>query len=222
MSIIKSDLDLQVRDRIARAHLAAPEGGGPGVLVLHAWWGLKPFFKAVCDRLASEGFTALAPDLYQGQTAGTIAEAESLLHLEQDNLDLLKAIVQAGLSHLASLTTGSLGVIGFSLGAYWSMVAAANDPGVKAVILYYGTSDVDPGKIGAAIQGHFAENDPYESSEGLQAMGDALKTAGVDFTFHTYPGTSHWFFEDDRPEYNQAASEQAWQRTIDFLKKTLR
>ncbi len=196
MNIQRSDFELQVNGKTARAYLAAPEGGGPGVLVLHAWWGLKPFFKEVCDRLAAEGFTALAPDLYQGHLAGTIKEAEELLHLEQDNIGLLQAIVQASLGHLESLKSGQLGVMGFSMGAYWSMVAAASDPRVKAVVLYYGTSDVDPRKIHAAVQGHFAEHDPYESPEGVGAMGEAMKAAGVNAAFYTYAGTSHWFMED--------------------------
>ena len=221
MGINKTDLDLHVKGHTARAYAAVPDGGGPGVLVLHAWWGLKPFFKQVCDRLAAEGFTALAPDLLMGHTAGTIAEAEALLHLEQDNVGLLTDIVQAGLGHLSSLSTGNLGVMGFSMGAYWSMVAAANHPGVKAVVLYYGTSDVDPNKIRASVQGHFAEHDPYESPEGVRAMREAMKASGVDATFYTYAGTSHWFMEDDRPEYDPGAAVLAWERTIAFLKKTL-
>ena len=71
-------------DRHTRAgtgYLVAPPGGGggPGILVLHAWWGLTPFFRDVCDRLANEGFVALAPDLHGGRTAETPDEAEALL-----------------------------------------------------------------------------------------------------------------------------------------------
>ena len=56
--------EFQVDGRTISAYLAVPEhGSGPGVLVLHAWWGLTDFFKQVCDRLAQEGFIALAPDL---------------------------------------------------------------------------------------------------------------------------------------------------------------
>src|SRR5512138_1770741 len=122
--IEKSEIRLELDGgRSAQAYLARPEAGGPGVMVLHAWWGLKPFFKEVCDRLASEGFTALAPDLYQGHIARTVEEAQEMLYLEQDNIGLLEKIVQAGLHELASLTGGGLGVMGFSMGAYWSMVA---------------------------------------------------------------------------------------------------
>jgi carboxymethylenebutenolidase len=205
----------------AQAYLARPEGGGPGVLVLHAWWGLKPFFKEVCDRLSSEGFTALARDLYQGHIARTVEEAQGMLYLEQDNIELLEQIVQAGLRELASLTGRSLGVMGFSMGAYWSMIAAATDPKVKAVVLYYGTGGVDFKKIDAAIQGHFAEHDPYESPEGVRATEEEMKAAGLDVTFHSYAGASHWFVEEDRPEYDAGAARTAWERTIEFLRRNL-
>ena len=220
--IDKSEIRLELDGgRSAQAYLTRPEAGGPGVLVLHAWWGLKPFFKEVCDRLASEGFTALAPDLYQGHIARTVEEAQEMLYLEQDNLDLLENMVQAGLHELASLTGGGLGVMGFSMGAYWSMAAAANDPKVKAVVLYYGTGGVDFKKVGAAVQGHFAEHDPYESPEDVRAVEDEMKAAGLDVTFHSYAGASHWFVEEDRPEYDPGAAKAAWERTIEFLRQNL-
>src|SRR3954452_9171958 len=65
----------------ARGYLAMPERGvGPGVLVLHAWWGLNDTIRAVCTRLAEAGFVAFAPDLYHGKVVDTIAEAEILAH----------------------------------------------------------------------------------------------------------------------------------------------
>jgi len=76
MSIQKSDIQLDVNGKSVNAYVASPESGGPGVLVLHAWWGLKPFFKQVCDQIAEQGFVALAPDLYQGRIANTIDEAK--------------------------------------------------------------------------------------------------------------------------------------------------
>src|SRR5215510_15970548 len=79
MSIQKSEIKLDVNGKSANAYLASPSGGGPGVLVLHAWWGLKPFFKQVCDQLAEQGFTVLAPDMRDGKVAKTIDEAKELM-----------------------------------------------------------------------------------------------------------------------------------------------
>jgi carboxymethylenebutenolidase len=77
--------EFEVGTRTASGHLAVPQRGhGLGVLVLHAWWGLTPCFKNVCDQLAAEGFVAFAPDRYGGPTAATIEEAEALQQQRED------------------------------------------------------------------------------------------------------------------------------------------
>ncbi|MEO6890788.1 MAG: dienelactone hydrolase family protein, partial [Ktedonobacteraceae bacterium] len=82
--------------RTATGYLAVPASGrGPGVLVLHAWWGLNEFFKSLCERLAGEGFVALAPDLYHGRTAASIDGAKQLmstLNSDEASLDITGAI----------------------------------------------------------------------------------------------------------------------------------
>ncbi|MGE5250017.1 MAG: dienelactone hydrolase family protein, partial [Bacteroidota bacterium] len=163
-----------------------------------------------------------APDLYQGHIAGTVEQAESLRYLEQDNVELLGEIVQAALRQLASRTGGNLGVIGFSMGANWALEAAAGNPKVKAVVLFYGTGGVDYGKIDAAVQGHFAENDPYEPPEGVRAAEEEMKASGLKVDFYNYAGASHWFAEDDRPEYDAGAARTAWERAIEFLRSKLK
>jgi len=220
MGIKKSDLQLDLGDERAYAYLAEPEQGGPGVLVLHAWWGLKPFFKQVCDRLAAKGFTALAPDLYQERTAGTIEEAEALL--KQRDHELMEATLKAAIDHLAEMTDGKLGVIGFSMGASWALVAAANEPDIAAVVLFYGTDGVDFKEVRAQVLGHFAEQDDYEPLDGVRAMEADMKAAGLTANLHIYPGVGHWFVEEDRPQYDPTAAQMAWERTFQFLQWVLR
>src|SRR5919106_3769300 len=158
MSIQKSEIHLQVNDKTANAYLAAPENGGPGVLVLHAWWGLKPFFKQVCDKLAEQGFTALAPDLYQGRIAQTIDEAKALLG--QRDSEWMGDTVKAAKEYLASLTPGKpVCVLGFSMGASWALNVAANEPDVSAAVLFYGSGGEDFTTVRAKVLGHFAEVD---------------------------------------------------------------
>jgi carboxymethylenebutenolidase len=96
MSIQTSEIQLNVNDKKVKAYLA--NGGGSGVLVLHAWWGLKPFFKQVCDQLAEQGFTVLAPDLRDGQIAQTIDEAKALM--EKSDGQFIGDIVMTAKDHL--------------------------------------------------------------------------------------------------------------------------
>lgn len=217
MPIQKSEIQLLVNDKTANAYLAAPENGGPGVLVLHAWWGLKPFFKEVCDRLAEQGFTAFAPDMYQGRIAKTIEEAKALLG--QRDVELMGDTVKAARDHLVSLNTGKpIAVLGFSMGAEWALIVAANEPDVSAVVLFYGPGEVDFTTVKAKVLGHFAEADDWESLDYIKAMEKDMKAAGVDVMLHFYPNVGHWFVEQDRPEYDPAAASLAWERTFEFLR----
>ena len=78
MSIQKSEIKLEGNGKSFNAYLASPPNGGPGILVLPSWWGLKPFFKQICDRLADQGYTALGLDYYQGRIGTTLEETKAL------------------------------------------------------------------------------------------------------------------------------------------------
>jgi len=206
-------------------YLALPKtSNGTGVLVIHAWWGLNSFFKDLCRRLAREGFTAFAPDLYHGKVASTIAKATRLrdgLDRKQANKDLHNAV--AYLQEIKAVTTLPLGVIGFSLGANFALGVSRQLPhAIGAVVCFYGTRSGDYAAARAAYLGHFAESDEWESAAGVKRLEQQLQAAQRPVTFHTYPGTGHWFFEKDRVgAYNAWAAKLAWQRTLDFLEATL-
>jgi carboxymethylenebutenolidase len=200
--------------------LAKPASGtGPGVLVAHAWWGLTPFFAGLCDRLAAAGFVAVAPDLYgDAQTADTIPDAEKL----SDNYDREQAwaIVNAGLDFLKGQAfDGPLGAMGFSLGASWAL--ALEDPALKAIVAFYSGHDPDLYTAQAAVLCHFAADDPYEDADFLQDMVAAIRAKGIAVTDYTYPGTTHWFMEDNRPQFNPEAAALAWDRTLAFYREHL-
>ena len=208
-----------------QGYLAAPVGGkGPGVLVLHPWWGLNDTIREVCDRLAKEGFIACAPDLYHGQVAVTIEEAEQLsskLDAEGAKTDIAGAVKL--LWERAGSEGQGLGVIGFSLGAYFALGLSGVEPErIRAVVLFYGTGPGDYPQAKAAYLGHFAQVDDYEPESEVDGLEAALRTAGRPVTFHRYEGVGHWFFEPDRPDaYNPAAAQLAWERTVSFLRDTL-
>lgn len=211
----------------SQSFIALPAAGkGPGVVVLHAWWGLTDTIKDFSTRLAQAGFAVMAPDLFSGTVARTIEEAEQ--HMSQwdearDVPPILLPAIDEFIQHPA-VTGDGLDVIGFSLGAYWSLWLAQEKPEmVRSVTLFYGTNggEGDFQHSQAAFLGHFAENDPYEPPENVAAMEKVLRQSGRPVTFYHYPGTGHWFFEPDRADaYNADAARLAWDRTLAFLKRS--
>ncbi len=210
-----------------QGYLATPPGGaGAGVLVLHPWWGLNDTIKAFCDRLAGEGFTAYAPDLYHGQIAVTIQEAETLsdaLDAGQAQADAAQAVDLLWARLTPQAKKRGLGVVGFSLGAYFALGLSEDDPErIRAVALFYGTGQTDFPRSKAAYLGHFAQSDPYEPPSAVDGLETALLAAGRPVTFYRYENVGHWFFEPDRLDaYDQPAAQLAWERTVAFLKDTL-
>src|SRR3990172_6432815 len=205
--------------------LAVPRTGkGPGVLVLHAWWGLNDTMRAFCTQLAESGFVAFAPDLYHGKVADNIADAEALgKALDANHLQAKAEIADATkfLNERVGQADPGLAVIGFSLGAYYALDLAAADPEhIGSVVVFYGTGGGDFSNSRAAYLGHFAENDEFEPQSNVDNLEASLRRAGRPVTFYCYSGTGHWFFEPDRSAYHQAAASLAWERTLAFLRRS--
>jgi carboxymethylenebutenolidase len=221
--VSREDGGMPDADRAGSAYLVAPDDGpGPGVLVLHSWWGLTAAVKQRCDRLADAGFVALAPDLCDGGLPETAAEAE--LELAESDPNVTAALVLSSVVALRSQIDdpdGPISVIGYSMGASWAMwLATRQADSVRAVVIYYGTQDTDFDDLEAPVQGHFAEVDEFVSRDEQTEMFAHLKLAGRDVEFHDYPGTQHWFAEAGHPEddlYDPIAAELAWERTVTFL-----
>lgn len=211
---------------LSPAYLALPKNGlrGPGVVVLHSWWGLNEFFKKVCDRLAQQGFVVAAPDLYNGAVATTLEDAEKLSESLDREQALIKVVGTAEFLKTHPLVQGSrMGAVGFSMGASWALRLSMVEPkDIAAVVLFYGTGEGNFSLANAAYLGHFVPQDPWETDQDIQNLEDALRSAGRETVFYTYLGTNHWFMEENRvKEYNPQAASLAWQRTLDFLKKQL-
>ncbi len=223
--------EFQADGRTISAYLAVPEqGSGPGVLVLHAWWGLTDIFKQVCDRLAEAGFVALAPDLYRGRTTATVEEAQALSEALDRDVERWRGDIAGAVQVLHQYTAthpanghDNLALVGFSLGGAYALdmsVTLAEE--TAAVVTFYDSYlGLDYRRASAAYLCHFAEDDLFHPAESVAEMEQALQAAGRPVTVYTYPGTRHWFFEENRPEYDAEAARVAWERTIEFLHQRL-
>jgi carboxymethylenebutenolidase len=216
----------------AHGYLATPDTttgtSAPGVIALHAWWGLTEPFRQVCDRLAEAGFVALAPDLYHGETATTIAEAEALGSALDQNEERWRGDIVGAVRYLSQrgepTTRRKIAFVAFSLGVGYALDMSVKLPDdIAAVVIFYSAySEPDFSKARAAYLFHFAEDDPYTPAEEAAEMERVLQAAGRPVSAYTYPGTKHWFFEANQPEaYNAEAAALAWKRTIAFLNMEL-
>ncbi len=215
---------LQAGETTARLYVAGEPGPGKaGVLVFHAWWGLSDDATAYADRLAADGFFAVAPDLYGGEVVATIEEAQrAVRQVDEATSDV---VTDAATAYLAERLgpDARIGTVGFSFGASGALGVPTRSPQGVASVLYYGTTDT-PLLTGATtpVLGHFAESDPYEDDAWVAEVEETLRKAGRDVTFHRYAGVGHWFAEPSRDAYQAEAAETAYTRTVAFLREHLR
>jgi len=210
-------------------YLASPTGaGGPGVVVIQEWWGLVDHIKDVCDRLAAEGFVALAPDLYHGKQVAEPDEAGKLMMALE--LDRAAKDMSGAVDEVASRSTGGggVGVVGFCMGGGLALLVASRRPDkVRAVVPFYGVvppgARVDYSELSGAVLGHYAGQDESASPDAARELVRTLREAGNnDVAIHIYPDSDHAFFNNTRPEvYDADASALAWQRTLEFLRSHL-
>lgn len=197
----------------------ARPGPGPPVLLLHAWWGLNQPIKDLADRLAGDGFTVIAPDLFEGTVLTTIEEAEAHgKEMDRDSERILRRI-GAALDDLLAHPDArgeNAAIIALSFGAWYGTQVAEARPEVTALVCIY--SGVFEAPDGVAYLGHFAEDDQFDDSSQVAGLQATLSDRGEA---HIYPGTKHWFIETDRPEYDAGAAELAYTRSVEFLRQQL-
>lgn len=197
------------------------EQGGPGVLLLHSFWGLTSSVKSLADRLAGAGFTVLAPDMNFGGLPTT--EEEAVAHLGAASPDRLARLVltAAGLVNERS-DGGRIGVVGFGMGGslgLWASVRASSVVG--AAVSFYGTQQIDFAGSRSSYLVHLAEEDPYVTDDEAVFMEATMGLESLPVEVVRYPGTRHGFCEPDGESFDPEAFEMAWARTVRFLKETL-
>jgi len=213
----------------AHGYLAVPpSGSGPGVIVIQEWWGLTDHIVDIADRLAAEGFVALAPDLFGGKTTHDSDEAGKLmseLPVDKAAQDLAGA-VDFLLDHEA-VTSSKVGAVGFCMGGgFVLMLAAQQGDRIGAAVAFYGVGPAVPSQyagITAAVQGHYGERDDFYPVDDARALEGRIRAdSGADVEFFYYPA-GHAFHNEENllGTYDQDSAELAWQRTVGFLKSRL-
>ena len=213
----------------AHGYLAVPaSGSGPGVVVIQEWWGLTDHIADVCDRLAAEGFVALAPDLFGGRTTHDADEAGRLmseLPVERATRDLSGAF-DLLLGHDA-VTSSTVGAVGFCMGGgFVLLLAAQQGRRVSAAVPYYGVGPAVPQTyegLTAAVQGHYGERDDFYPAAEARAQEEQIRReSGAPVEFHFYDA-GHAFHNDTNRlgTYSEADAALAWSRTVDFLRARL-
>jgi carboxymethylenebutenolidase len=217
----------------ASGYLVKPaSGSGPGLLVIQEWWGLDSGIKEMAERLGKAGFVALVPDLYHGQLAGH-DEMDKAAHLMQSMPANRAARDMSGaidfLANHPSVTSTSIGVVGFCMGGLLSFIIAAHRPDkVKAVVPFYGfptgAAEPDWSKLSATISGHMAENDSHFEPEAARALEAKLRGMGKNVTLKVHPGTGHAFMGPHNAlgTLDEKRAAEIWPEVVSFLKDNVR
>lgn len=213
----------------ARAYLSLPENAKapmPAVIVIHEWWGLNEHIMHWADRLAADGYAALAVDLYGGKVATTPEEAMALMKAvdAKRSEEILKA-ANAFLMTANRVQSTRTGVMGWCFGGGWSLRAGMTIPELSAVVMYYGRPVTDARElksIKAPVLAIFGTKDESIPQDVVEEFDEALADAGVAHKILKYDAP-HAFANPSSPErYNAEAAAAAWEQVRAFLDEHLK
>ncbi|MER5884473.1 dienelactone hydrolase family protein [Streptomyces sp. NPDC001941] len=184
------------------------------IMLFHSVYGLRPAVHAAAGRLREAGHHVRVPDLFEGQTAGSVEEGIELRErIGKDEL-LRRAVLAA-----APYSDKGLVYAGFSFGASVAQTLALGDEKARGLLLLHGTSDIAEGVAvdDLPVQLHVADPDPYETHDWLNAWYLNMGRAGADVEVYRYPGAGHLFTDPELPDHDAAAAEEAWKTALGFL-----
>lgn len=209
------------------AYPAAAEGGLPAVLVFHEWWGLNDNIKSMANRLAAQGYVALAADLYSGHVADKPEAARSLMEQALGDRDALGQNLRQAHAYLKEQVKATrVGSIGWCFGGAISLrTGLLLTDEVDAVVIYYGHVSSDPQELKvlkAPLLGLFGGADQGIPVESVRAFEEALKQLGKSAEIHVYDGAAHAFANPSGGNYKADAAADAWQKSLTFLAQHLK
>lgn len=218
------DIEFPTSQGHARGYLAVPTmEQGSATVVLQEWWGLDPHIRSVCDRLAADGFFALAPDLHRNLTS---SRPDTQGHQRPGRFtEPLVEELRGAVEFLAStpgVEGAGMGALGFFLGGGLALRAAATCPQIVAAVTYYCVMPHDSPDYAAVrgpVLGYFGTADAFIPLKDAKALEMALRGGGVEVTFEKYTGAGHAFFNETNRvgTYDPQAALLSWERTVGFL-----
>ena len=212
----------------ASGYVARPAEGGPhpAVVVIQEWWGLNDNIRDIANRIAAEGYVALAPDLYHGSMATEPDEAEKLMMA----LEQVQAVTDLGGAIAALQARGDvdgdrLGVTGFCLGGGLALLLAMKNPAVRAAAPFYGVPMGDlaeASNIKGAVLAIYAGLDAFVTGDYVEQVRGALSGAGVRHEIQVYADADHAFFNDSSAAHKADDAADAWGRLTSFFAAELK
>ena len=203
----------------------------PAVVMIHEWWGLNENIKNMAETLAKEGYVVLAVDLYNGQVANTTESAQNLVSKVRENPSESINNLQHAVRYLASLenvNSSKIASLGWCFGGGQSLQLALNtepEYPLAATIIYYGNlvSDQESiSKIKWPVLGIFGDQDKSISVESVKQFEEALNKNGITNEIYIYKGVGHAFANPSGDNYAPQETQDAWEKTVSFLKKYLK
>ncbi len=217
-------------DKVLKGYLArSPQtkSDAPALLVFHEWWGLNDNIKKMTEKLAAEGYTALAVDLYGGNVADNPEKAKILMTEASQNRTNFDGNVRQAYEYLKTQEKASkIGAIGWCFGGTSSLNAALLLPKeIDATVIYYGSGiETNPDRLKTLtmpILGIFGELDQSIPITKIKQFEETLKSLGKSVKIEIYPNANHAFANPSGTRYNPSAAENAWKKTTAFLNKYL-
>ncbi len=226
----RENIELESADGRLTALVIRPEGDAPlpGVVQIQEWWGIEPHVIEVAQRLASEGFVVLVPDLYHGRVVTEPDEAGKSVMLLRGNMDRAVREIQHGIAALqarADVQPKQVGVMGFCVGGLLTWEVTLRTPDVAAAVPWYaGGFDPTPAQLAdlhPPVLAIYGGSDPSISLETIHKVEGLLKDK-PNSEVRIYPEAGHAFLNPAHGALHAASAADAWPRAVAFLKTHVR
>ena len=199
----------------------------PGIVLIQEYWGVEPHIRELAQRLASEGYAVIVPDLYHGQIATEPDDAKKLVMTVRGNIERVLGEVTQAADYLraAKGTAPKLGMMGFCMGGFVTYKMAEHYPHLDAISPWYG-GGYDPtpeevAKITAPVLAIYGEDDGGIPIKQIKKIETLFGEAGKKGDFRIYPNAGHAFNNPDHGMYAEDAAKDAWARLLAFFKEHL-